>query len=496
MKKRRRKRRGLRALLAVAALALGAGVLLRPEARAPQADADDDALAAELRAHAPSRPLALLDLDRLDANLAAVRAQLKPPQRLRLVTKSLPSLELILYALERSGASGLMVFHAPFLPDLLRASAPDVDLLLGKPVSAAEAAELYDAIGADAAEAASRRIQWLVSDAAMLDDYLALAAARGLVLRINLEIDVGLHRGGARDAAELRSLLERLRRAADRARFSGFMGYDGHVAHAPGFGPFASREERVRSAFADMLARYEAFVSIARSEFPDLVPAEPTWNGAGSLTYTLYPPDAVVNDLALGGALLMPSTYDVFTLATHRPALFLAAPRAEAHRAGRGAAARSARSRLALVESEPCGRVLRQRRRLGGGSRASERARHQPPARGPGERESAADPLAPRRLAATDAASRRLPPLPPAPGRLARAVRDDLPRAQRPPRRHLAPLPAPPLELGPPAASSLGQPARAQCETRAPISAFTASPMPSTLRWNIGKMRSTSRTVW
>ena len=324
--KRRRTRRGLRAFLAVAALALGAGVLLRPEARAPQADAYYDALAAELRAHAPSRPLALLDLDRLDANLAAVRAQLKPPQRLRLVTKSLPSLELILYALERSGASGLMVFHAPFLPDLLRATAPDVDLLLGKPVSSAEAAELYDAIGADAAETASRRIQWLVSDAAMLDDYLALAAARGLVLRINLEIDVGLHRGGARDAAELRSLLERLRRAADRARFSGFMGYDGHVAHAPGFGPFASQEERVRSAFADMLARYEAFVGIARSEFRDLVPADPTWNGAGSLTYTLYPSDAVVNDLALGGALLMPSTYDVFTLATHRPALFLAAP--------------------------------------------------------------------------------------------------------------------------------------------------------------------------
>jgi hypothetical protein len=58
------------------------------------------------------RRLGLLELDRLDANLAAVRARLKPPQRLRLVTKSLPS-QLILYALERSGASGLLVFHAP-----------------------------------------------------------------------------------------------------------------------------------------------------------------------------------------------------------------------------------------------------------------------------------------------------------------------------------------------------------------------------------------------
>jgi len=315
-----------RALAALTLLALGAGVLLRPGARAPRADAYYDALAAELRAHAPSRPIALIDLDRLDANLAAVRSQLKPPQRLRLVTKSLPSLELIRHALEGSGATRLMAFHAPFLPDLLRATGPEVDVLLGKPVSAAEAAEFYATIGPDQAAAASERIQWLVSDAAMLDDYLALATAQGLVLRINLEIDVGLHRGGARNAAELRALLERLRAATERARFSGFMGYDGHVAHAPGFGPLASHEERVREAFAEMLARYGEFVAIARGEFAELVPADPTWNGAGSLTYALYPPDAVVNDIALGGALLMPSTYDVFTLASHRPALFLAAP--------------------------------------------------------------------------------------------------------------------------------------------------------------------------
>lgn len=121
-------------------------------------------------------------------------------------------------------------------------------------------------------------------------------------------------------------MLGRLRAANEHTRFSGFMGYDGHVAHAPGLGPFASQEERVRGAFAEMLARYAGFVAVARSEFAELVPPEPTWNGAGSLTYTLYPPDAVVNDLALGGALLMPSTYDVATLSAHRPALFLAAP--------------------------------------------------------------------------------------------------------------------------------------------------------------------------
>lgn len=313
--------------LALALLALVAlGAWLRPAPRAPLPDAYAEALAAELRAQAPSRPLAVLDLDRLDANLAAVRAQLPDGIALRVVTKSLPSLELLAYVLEKSGARGLMVFHAPFLPHLLRATAPEVDLLFGKPVSAAEADEALAALSPEEARAASERVQWLVGDPALLDDYVALAARRGLLLRINFEIDVGLHRGGARDEGELRALLARLRAAAAHARFSGFMGYDGHVAHAPGFGPFASREERVREAFADVLARYAAFVAVAKGEFADLLPAHPTWNGGGSLTYALYEAGGVVNDVALGGALVMPSTYDVPTLAAHRPALFLAAP--------------------------------------------------------------------------------------------------------------------------------------------------------------------------
>jgi D-serine deaminase-like pyridoxal phosphate-dependent protein len=246
-------RRGFRVagrlLVAAVLLALAAGALLRPDARAPHVDGYYDAVAAELRARAPSRPIALIDRDRLDANLATVRLQLKPPQRLRLVTKSLPSLELIRYALERSGATGLMAFHAPFLPDLLRATAPQVDVLLGKPVSAAEAAEFYSALGPEEARAASERIQWLVSDVAMLDDYLALAAAHGLALRINLEIDVGLHRGGA------------------------------------------------RNAFADMLVRYGALVAIARSEFTELVPADPTWNGGGWAADLVYPSGLATNPL-------------------------------------------------------------------------------------------------------------------------------------------------------------------------------------------------------
>ncbi|MDJ0866474.1 MAG: alanine racemase [Myxococcota bacterium] len=312
---------------------VGAGALLlwaaRPAAQAPARQPYYEALGAELAAHAPARPLILIDLDRLDANLDAVRGHVAPPLRLRLVTKSLPSLELLRYALERTGARGLMAFHAPFLRDLLAATGPEVDVLLGKPVPAGAAREFYDAFAEPAATAAaSERIQWLVHDAALLDDYLALARDRDLVLRIAVEIDVGLHRGGARDTEELRPLLEALGAAAGRVRFTGFMGYDGHVAHAPGFlrWPWEPRPAPVQRAFAGMLARYRDFVGFARREFPTLVGEDPTWNGGGSRTYTLYGPGGVVNDLALGGGLLMPATYDGFTLAGHQPAIFIATP--------------------------------------------------------------------------------------------------------------------------------------------------------------------------
>jgi D-serine deaminase-like pyridoxal phosphate-dependent protein len=214
-------------------LGVAAGLLIwqcRPSARVPEAQPYFESLALELESEAPRRPVILIDLDRLDANLARVRERMPRPLHLCIVTKSLPSLDLVRHVLEGSGARRLMAFHAPFLPDLIEATRPGVDILLGKPVPAGAAAGVYDALGPAQAAEVSRRVQWLVHDRALLDDYLTFARERGLRLRINVEIDVGLHRGGARDRAELARLLDGIRRAPEHARFSGLMGYDGHVA--------------------------------------------------------------------------------------------------------------------------------------------------------------------------------------------------------------------------------------------------------------------------
>ena len=302
--------------------------LSRPRAHSPETQPYFESLATLLASQAPRRPIVLIDLDRLDANLALVRSRIVPPLHLRIVTKSLPSLDLVRYVLKGSGSRRLMAFHAPFLPDLLSATEPDVDILLGKPVPAGAAAEVYDALPPDRAAEMTRRVQWLVHDPALLADYLAFAREREIRLRINVEIDVGLHRGGARDITELRQLLDDIRRAPAQARFSGFMGYDGHVAHAPTFlrWPWETERAPVLRAFERMLDRYATFERFARRTYPDLVADDATWNGGGSRTYALYTPDAVVTDIALGGGLVRPASYTGFTMEGHQPALFIATP--------------------------------------------------------------------------------------------------------------------------------------------------------------------------
>ncbi len=317
-----------RLLLSIVVLAALLAWQARPRELAPEPQPWFESLARELAEHAPRRPLILIDLDRLDANLARVRERIAPPLRLRIVTKSLPSLGLLRYVLEGSGTRRLMAFHAPFLPALLEATGPEVDILLGKPVPAGAAAELYDGLGPQGGAEASRRVQWLVHDPELLAEYAALARERGLTLRINVEIDVGLHRGGARDTEELSALLAAIRDEPRHLRFSGFMGYDGHVAHAPSAlrWPWEEARAPVDRAFRRMLGRYAAFRSFAEREHGDLVEGDPTWNGGGSRTYALYEPGGPVDDVALGGGLVMPSSYTGFTLAGHEPALFIATP--------------------------------------------------------------------------------------------------------------------------------------------------------------------------
>jgi D-serine deaminase-like pyridoxal phosphate-dependent protein len=302
------------------AAAAGAGILWwvgRPGDEGAAYDEYFRALNAELKAHGPMRPCLIVDLDRLDRNIAVLRGSIRAPKHYRVVAKSLPSVPLIDYVFKKAETDRLMAFHAPFL--LREAVAfPAADILLGKPMPVAAAASFYSAVrgGFDPA----RQLQWLIDTPERLAQYGELAHGLGTRLRLNIEIDVGLHRGGVADLATLDGMLRTIAADPRRLAFAGFMGYDPHVVKVPRV--VASRAALVQA----VRDTYQGCVDLVRRQHAPLWRDDLTLNGAGSPTYRLYEDDRLVNDLAVGSALVKPTDFDVDTLAEHVPAAFIATP--------------------------------------------------------------------------------------------------------------------------------------------------------------------------
>jgi D-serine deaminase-like pyridoxal phosphate-dependent protein len=279
-------------------------------------------LNAALRRHGIDRPVLLIDLDRLDRNIERlVRSAKAGAQRnFRIAVKSVPSLGLIEYIAARAGNNSAMVFHRPFLQAMARLR-PDWNLLLGKPMPAVAAAAFYNE--AYGAFEPSRQLQWLIDSEARLAQYLELARARSLKLRVNLEIDVGLHRGGFPEPAALTKALQIVADHPQHLTFSGFMGYDGHIMGLPQF--LAGGEaERVK-------VRYAAFIDSLHSGFPSPGHEPLTFNGAGSPTFRYHEQGSPLNDIAVGSALLKPAHYDLRALEGFEPAAFIATPVLKRH---------------------------------------------------------------------------------------------------------------------------------------------------------------------
>jgi D-serine deaminase-like pyridoxal phosphate-dependent protein len=267
-------------------------------------------LQAALKRAGVAQPTLVIDRPRLDANIAAVRGALAPtPLALRVVTKSLPSPRLLEAVLSATGATGLMVFNGVMLDEMV-AFRPDSDVLLGRPLPAAAVADFVRRHANNPAPAA--RPQWLVDSAQRLAQYAAVAGASGAPMRINLEIDVGLHRGGLAGLAALAEVVE-LAKAQPLLRITGLMGYDAHV---PGARSPAAEIARV-------LARYGSAVGLLRAK---LGSAPLTLNTAGSPTYRLHLDDPHANEVAIGSAFVKPTHFDLPTLADLRPAAFIAQP--------------------------------------------------------------------------------------------------------------------------------------------------------------------------
>ena len=263
-------------------------------------------------------PVIVVDRERMLGNAARLKALIKPGNRLRLVEKSLPVPAMLDALMRATETSALMVFHEPQLRQTAR-QFPESDLLLGKPMPVAAAAHFYDRLGATSFDPA-RQLQWLIDTPKRLQQYLELARGLGIRLRINVEIDVGLHRGGCADTAALVELLEILRAHPEQAGFAGLMGYDAFVGKLP------SLIESQSASFARANRAYADFQRAARSVFADL-PADICWNGAGSPTVSLHrSAHSVLNEVSAGSCLLKGTMFDLPLLADFEPAVFIASP--------------------------------------------------------------------------------------------------------------------------------------------------------------------------
>jgi D-serine deaminase-like pyridoxal phosphate-dependent protein len=274
-------------------------------------DAYFTGLQAALKRAGVAQPTLVVDIQRLAANIAVVRRALAPTKlALRVVTKSLPAPKLLDAVMAGAAADRLMVFNGVML-DEIAARHPEADVLLGRPLPAVQVAGFVRRHANRPASAA--RPQWLADSAQRLAQYAEIARATETPLRINLEMDVGLHRGGLPDLAALADALD-IVAAEPRLRVTGMMGYDAHVMGAA-------------SPQAEIAKVTQRFGDAARLIAEKLGGTHDlTFNTAGSPTYALHLDDPCATEVSIGSAFVKPTHFDLPTLTDHVPAAFIAEP--------------------------------------------------------------------------------------------------------------------------------------------------------------------------
>lgn len=310
-------------LIGAAALTVGAGYALKPRIGNVLHEPYFAQLSGALKNAGMGSPTLILDQMHCTHNLSSLAAQVGGKQALRVVTKSLPCLNLLDQTMHAWQTQRQMVFNYPMLLHLAQ-NRPQVELLTGKPLDPIELPHFFNRLQQIAPEFnASRQIQWLVDTPETLRHYLDFAQAQQLPLRFSIELDVGLHRGGVVDETTFNTLLDMIA-AEPLAQLSGLMGYDAHVAKVPDI--WDNRKQAEQHA----KQRYQAFRDLALSHAANRAAPLPRealiLNTAGSPTYHLHIADSPANELAIGSAVVKPSDFDLPSLNELQPALFIAAP--------------------------------------------------------------------------------------------------------------------------------------------------------------------------
>jgi D-serine deaminase-like pyridoxal phosphate-dependent protein len=308
------KRRSL--ILGGIAGALGLGWLLRPAEQGADHGPYFRQLGQALDQAGLARPSLVVDRARLLENVQTLLRHIDGRYHYRIVAKSLPSLDLLETIMQASDSNRLMLFHQPFINQVAQRY-PAADILLGKPMPVAAAANFYKRFQGGAFDP-GRQLRWLLDTPERVVQYDALAVSLGQTMQACIELDVGLHRGGVRNDAQLRSMLE-LIEASENLQFCGFMGYEPHIVKVP---VGDARDYRDRA-----MAIYRHYVELAQDYLGERWPQDVVLNAGGSPTYQMYDEgDYPINELAAGSCLVKPTDFDLPTLADHVAASFIATP--------------------------------------------------------------------------------------------------------------------------------------------------------------------------
>lgn len=265
-----------------------------------------------------AEPVLVIDRDRLDANIDKLKTNLPHGMAYRIVAKSLPSAPLIEHVARRASTDRLMSFNANMVEQLLTVM-PEADQLLGKPIPIVALTSIFSRASTSSTAALQRQVQWLIDTRERLAQYAVFAESAGLNLRINLEIDVGLHRGGMEPGDALASALELINNS-QHLKLSGLMGYEPHLTKLPNLAGWPKRAKKgAADRFREALAQVSSIFGNHHSEAM-------VRNMAGSPTFGLYRDTDLANEIAAGSALVKPSDFDLPILKDFLPASFIATP--------------------------------------------------------------------------------------------------------------------------------------------------------------------------
>ena len=148
-----------------------------------------------------------------------------------------------------------------------------------------------------------------------------LAKELNVKMRISLEVDVGLHRGGFKVDPSFVETLEHIKHSP-WLTLSGLMGYEAHISKLPDILGGARLAFNCRCA-----SSYQQSVALLTKTLGAQALDGLCLNTGGSSTYPLYDAGVrVATEIATASALVKPTDFDVEALTHHLPAAFIAAP--------------------------------------------------------------------------------------------------------------------------------------------------------------------------